>query len=169
MGRILVLDCDKGVEIFCRQLRAMGHEVATAMDAYAGMVAARECPDMIVVSLQLPGGDGMKMFERLRANTGTHSTPILITFDPSDSSAAACNDPLVRFLQKGADPDLVGMLVQELLPPVSAPPASVPLESDENNFGGSRPFPEARSGRPLPMDMGAPSDEDLPPGETIEL
>jgi DNA-binding response OmpR family regulator len=171
MGRILIIDDDQTAERLRVQVSALGHKVAIASDAYTGLTAAtREPSDLIMIGLNLPGGGGAKMLERLRGNTGTAATPVIFVFELRDGANAVSNDQRVRFLQKPTDADTLKVLVEELLPPPPAPSAeAAAVEPDEDGSWDVLPPAPSQPGRTMPMDMGAPSDDDITPGETIEL
>ena len=60
------------------RLRAAGYTVVTAPDAVHAMAqAVRHTPDAVVLDINLPGGDGFLVAERLRATPATADTPIL--------------------------------------------------------------------------------------------
>ena len=60
------------------RLKAAGYAVVTAPDAVHAMAqAVRHTPDVIVLDINLPGGDGFLVAGRLRATPATARTPIL--------------------------------------------------------------------------------------------
>ena len=59
-------------------LRGSGHAVEVAHDGYAALDAARAFqPDTIVLDLGLPGLDGYKVAEQLRADSNFHNTRLI--------------------------------------------------------------------------------------------
>jgi PAS domain S-box-containing protein len=59
-------------------LRGSGHAVEVAHDGYAALEAARSFqPDTIVLDLGLPGLDGYKVAEQLRADSNFHNTRLI--------------------------------------------------------------------------------------------
>jgi DNA-binding response OmpR family regulator len=79
MGKILLVEDDKNI---CKALKirldAMGHEVAMAMDAsYAMDVARRYRPDMVVLDINLPGGNGFIVADRIFSSTEIRAMPIV--------------------------------------------------------------------------------------------
>jgi DNA-binding response OmpR family regulator len=162
MGRILIIDDEQTASLLRAQLSDLGHEVVVAPDAVTGLNAATHgTPGLVMLGWNMPGGGGQKLLERLRGNAGTASVPVIFLFGQSDRIAAVTNDPRVRLLQKPTDADTVKMLVEELLPtpaPAPVPPAAAPVEPVEA-------VPEA----PAKPFTGESSDDDLPPGEILEL
>jgi PAS domain S-box-containing protein len=67
--RILVVeDNDDAREMLCHLVRLLGHEVHEAIDGGAGVdTALRLQPDLTLVDIGLPGGDGYEVARRLRA------------------------------------------------------------------------------------------------------
>ena len=160
MGRILIIDDEQTASLLRAQLSDLGHEVVVAPDAVTGLNAAtRGTPDLVLLGWNMPGGGGQKLLERLRGNAGTVSTPVIFLFGQSERIAAVTNDPRVRLLQKPTDADTVKMLVEELIPrPAPVPAAAAPAEP-------VKPVIEA----PAKPFTGESSDDDLPPGEILEL
>lgn len=96
--KILLIDDDKDVvgALFVR-LKSRGYQVAVAGDAIAAISAARkEKPDLIVLDIGLPGGDGFLVMKRLKALYDFALTPIIVV---SARDAAATRD---QALQAGA-------------------------------------------------------------------
>lgn len=83
---ILLADDDKvQTMMLTTQLRARGYSVATAYDAtYAFMVAMKSPPDAVVLDIQMPGGTGKAVLERLKGSSKTNSIPVIILSGHSD-------------------------------------------------------------------------------------
>ena len=175
MAKILILDNGPAGDRLLRQLALMGHTVvALQADAYSAQgLAARERADLIMMAVNLAGGGGAQVLPRVRADALTARTPVIILFGDSDTTDGILLDSYTRLLQKPTDFDTMKLLFNELLSrpsPEAKPRAAPEPEPDADAFGGLAPLgPPPQSGRSVPMDMGAPSDDDLPPGETIEL
>jgi len=78
--KILIVDDDvdllRGLTI---RLKANGYEVVNATDAiFAVSVAMEERPDLIILDLGLPGGDGYVIMDRLNTIAGTIGIPIIV-------------------------------------------------------------------------------------------
>jgi len=78
MSRILVVEDNANLAYgLATSLELEGHEVVLAEDGAAGLRAARERPpDLVILDLMLPGMDGYRVLQSLRAQGGT--TPVLI-------------------------------------------------------------------------------------------
>jgi CheY-like chemotaxis protein len=134
MAKILVIDDDSMIiDLLKLRLGELGHQVSVAMDAYgAAGAAAREKPDLITLDFQMPAGDGVTAYSRLRGNTFTAKTPVIFVTgtNPGDILARIPNDPLVKVLQKPIDMDelckLIALLLAPAAPAPSAPRAAAP-------------------------------------------
>jgi CheY-like chemotaxis protein len=118
--KILVADDDKvTLETLGAQLRGVGFQVVTAMDAMqAFMIAQRALPDVVVLDIQMPGGTGLDTLKRLRTSTKTQAIPVIaISAHPKLGPQAAALGA-VEFLAKPVDfARLRGTLDRLLAPP----------------------------------------------------
>ncbi len=67
------------------RLEANGYIVARAADASAMTVVNRERPDLILLDLGLPAGDGFLVLERLRKIESLAAIPVLVITGRSDA------------------------------------------------------------------------------------
>ena len=107
--KILIVDDDvdllRGLTI---RLKASGYEVVHATDAISAVgVATEENPDLIMLDLGLPGGDGYLIMDRLSKIAGTIGTPIIVLSarDVASNRERAIKAGAQTFLQKPADND----------------------------------------------------------------
>ena len=83
-------------------LTADGHQVTRACDGRAGLaLALSDPPDVLVLDLSLPGIDGLKVCERLRAESDRHIPVLMLTArdalrDKLDGFAVGADDYLVK-------------------------------------------------------------------------
>jgi len=79
MQTILLVEDDKQISMaLSLRLRSMGFEVDFASDAVYAMNAAIRCqPEVVLLDINLPGGDGFVVADRLRASADLGSTPII--------------------------------------------------------------------------------------------
>ena len=96
--KILVADDDRvTLDTLGAQLRGVGYQVLTAMDAMqAFMVAQRSAPDAVLLDIQMPGGTGLDTLKRLRTSTKTQNVPVIAM------SALPGAEPKTRALALGA-------------------------------------------------------------------
>ncbi len=84
--RILIADDDKSfLTGLALRLRKEGFDVLTAQDSYGALTQAmRQRPDVIITDINMPGGDGFTIQERL-GNLGWDQPPIIyVTGEKSD-------------------------------------------------------------------------------------
>lgn len=79
MKTVLLIEDDQKITLAMGvRLKAMGYEVATAADAVSAAAQARKCkPDVVIIDINLPGGDGFMVAQRLQALLQTAATPII--------------------------------------------------------------------------------------------
>ena len=79
MKKILLVEDDSKITLALGiRLRHTGYEVVTAPDAIGAMAQAlKHAPDVVVLDINLPGGDGFLVAERLRAQSVTATTPLI--------------------------------------------------------------------------------------------
>jgi two-component system KDP operon response regulator KdpE len=87
--KILIVDDDLDMlRLLNSQLRADGYEVVSAQDGVSCISEARkEKPDLILLDLGLPAGDGFIALERLRGLLPLTGTPIVVLTGRSDEEA----------------------------------------------------------------------------------
>ena len=60
------------------RLEAMGYKVSSAADAVYAMNEAQRCvPEVVLLDINLPGGDGFIVADRMRASEKFSQTPII--------------------------------------------------------------------------------------------
>jgi two-component system cell cycle response regulator len=110
-------DGDQRLAISIR-LRATGYTTAFAADGVGAVSAAqRERPDLILLDLGLPAGDGFRVLERLRAIPQLSGIPtiVLTARDAASSEDRALDLGAVAFFQKPVDAaSLLGAIRQVL-------------------------------------------------------
>jgi two-component system chemotaxis response regulator CheY len=106
---VLLADDDKVQTLMLSTLlRTKGYMVAAAYDAtYAFMVAMKSPLDAIVLDIQMPGGTGMGVLERLRASSKTMQIPVIVLSSSTDDKTVAAVKALGadEFLPKPVDPE----------------------------------------------------------------
>jgi len=104
--KILIVEDDqdvlRGLSI---RLKASGYAVVSATDAaWATTVARKEKPDLVILDLGLPGGDGFLVMERLRSIMDVQIPIIVLTArDPDISRERAFNAGAEAFFLKPVD------------------------------------------------------------------
>jgi len=125
--KILVVDDDPDLVRALRlRLRANNCEVITASDGYAVIAAAqKEHPDLILLDLGLPAGDGFVVLERLQASDTLSAIPVIVLTarDPQGNEERALKAGAAAFFQKPVDNDELLNVIRVSLPHRKAPEA----------------------------------------------
>ncbi len=76
---ILIIEDDENISKALEvRLQARGYKVLTAFDAIQGMQKATgTLPDVILLDITMPGGNGLSLAERLKASANTKAIPII--------------------------------------------------------------------------------------------
>ena len=120
MARVLIIDDDfEIVAILTEILKPEGHEVSSAGEPVEGMQMARKVkPDLIILDYHMPGNTGPHLFESLRRNNATKTTPILFMSgeaDPSQIMAEVSDSTGARFLPKPVKLEEFRRTIREML------------------------------------------------------
>jgi len=106
--RVLVVDDDKDVRALLNvYLEQGGYEVSFATDGLSCiMQAQQERPDLIVLDLGLPAGDGLSALQRLRKMHAFAQTPVLVLSarDAATWEPRAIEEGANAYLEKPIDP-----------------------------------------------------------------
>ena len=107
--KILVVDDDPDLVRALRlRLRANQYDIATATDGYSAIAAAqKEHPDLILLDLGLPAGDGFIVLDRLQKSDTLAGIPVigLSARDPQNNEQRALKAGAAAYFQKPADND----------------------------------------------------------------
>jgi DNA-binding response OmpR family regulator len=107
--KILIVDDEPDIiRALWLRLKMAGYEVVTAVDgASALMTAVTEQPDLMLLDIGLPYGDGHFVASRLRANAKTAHIPILFLSarNAPDELGSARRSGAVGFITKPYDPE----------------------------------------------------------------
>ena len=103
------------------RLRANHYETAWAQDAISAVaMTVREKPDLILLDLGLPGGDGFLVMERLQSLALFVPIIVLSGRDPAFNRERALRSGAAAFLQKPADNEEILAVIRKMLPSNSA-------------------------------------------------
>ena len=105
--KILIVDDDPDMRRALHlRLRAQGYETAFAADGLtATSVALKEAPDLVLLDLGLPAGDGFVVMDRFRKNSVLSSIPVIVLTarEAQENAEAAFSAGCFAFFQKPAD------------------------------------------------------------------
>jgi DNA-binding response OmpR family regulator len=104
---ILIVDDDPDIRLSLHlRLKANHYNVIFAGDGMAAIAEARKhMPDLIILDLGLPAGDGFSVMERLKANDSLSSIPVIVVSARNRDANVdrAMQAGAKAFLQKPAD------------------------------------------------------------------
>ena len=107
--KILIVDDDEDLLMGLRvRLRAHNYVTVVAADSVSAISQAKnEAPDLILLDLGLPAGDGFIVMERLSNIDSLASVPIIVLSarDPQATKERALKAGAKAFFQKPADND----------------------------------------------------------------
>lgn len=104
MHSVLLVEDDQKISLAVTlRLRSMGYEVDSAYDAVYAMNAAMQVqPEVVLLDINLPGGDGFMVADKMRSSDQLSSTPIVFISASKDprlkQQAASYSDSL--FVEK---------------------------------------------------------------------
>ena len=105
--KILIVDDDPDVRLGLHiRLKANHYNVIFAVDGMASIAEARKHkPDLIILDLGLPAGDGFSVMERLKANDSLSLIPVIVVSarDVTANMDLALKAGAKAFLQKPVD------------------------------------------------------------------
>ncbi|MFH1239229.1 MAG: response regulator [bacterium] len=85
--KILIADDEPNIlKLLTSRLKANGYEIVVASDGMqATMKAHREKPDLIIMDIKMPGGDGLSVYKNLKQSDNTVTIPLIfLTAHPSE-------------------------------------------------------------------------------------
>ena len=118
-GRILVVDDEPDiVQSLSLRLRAEGYQVSTAMDGLgATKKAIEESPDLILLDIGMPAGNGHVVVERLRNIAETSDIPViyLTARTSEDDYHRAREGGVTKYITKPFDAEVLLAAVESQL------------------------------------------------------
>jgi DNA-binding response OmpR family regulator len=117
--KILIVEDDPDVRLgYHIRLKANNYETFFAADSLTCIIEARKHqPDLILLDLGLPAGDGFVVMERLKANMYLAVIPVIVITarDPHTNRRRAIQAGAKAFLQKPVDNDELLAVIQLFL------------------------------------------------------
>jgi len=106
-AKILIVDDDPDLRRALKlRLRANHYDTIHAADGYSAIaIAQKEHPNLIILDLGLPAGDGFVVLERLQNNDSLSSIPVIVLTarDPQNNEQRSLAAGAAAFFQKPAD------------------------------------------------------------------
>ena len=135
--KILIVE-DENLQLttLARRLKSAGFEIVAARDGLTAISTARkEQPDLIVLDLGIPAGDGFVVMQRLQMliNTGTIPIVVLSSRTPIGNRDAALKAGAIAYIHKPVDMPVLLKTINDALglspPDVPSSPTTPPAPS----------------------------------------
>jgi DNA-binding response OmpR family regulator len=130
--KILIVEDDPDVRLGMHvRLRVNHYDTSFASDALAAVAEARkQNPDLILLDLGLPAGDGFVVMERLKRIPAMAVIPIIVVSarDVRANQARAIKAGATAFLQKPVDNAELLAVIRQALGEPAPPEAAAPYE-----------------------------------------
>jgi DNA-binding response OmpR family regulator len=116
---VLLVDDDEDLLVaLAAPLRRRGFDVAVATDAVTAVsTAVKQPPDVIILDIGLPGGDGLMVMQRLHSLPQLAGAPVIMLSgrDPEKNRDAALAAGAVAYFAKPVAPDALSSAVVDAL------------------------------------------------------
>lgn len=118
-NKILLIEDDKDtVRAMAVRFKSKGYQFVVAHDAISAISTARkEKPDVIILDLGLPAGDGFTVMQRLKTNYELMFIPVIVVSarDPLLNEQRALESGAEIFFQKPVDNDELFLAIHKAL------------------------------------------------------
>jgi twitching motility two-component system response regulator PilH len=130
VARIIVIEDEPDqVKLIRLRLEARGHQVFTAVKAKEGIeLAARECPDLILLDMILPDMHGLDALIKLKQNRETRRIPVIAisAIGSPDFTKACLQEGVVAYIRKPYNPRELFKIIEKSIPSGQAPKTTQP-------------------------------------------
>ncbi|MEP7152562.1 MAG: response regulator [Nitrospira sp.] len=117
--RLLIIDDSSDFQLLIKTfLQNTIFSCSSAADGLQAMgIAIREEPGVILLDIGLPGGDGLMILDRLRANSHTKTTPIVVATAQTATGleAKVIDKGAAAYLKKPIDKQILLETLQRVL------------------------------------------------------
>ncbi len=124
--KILIVDDERDiVKALVIRLQGAGYEVVTAFDGAQGVfMAHKEKPDLILLDIRMPAGNGFSVAQRLKRSMNTFTLPVIfLTGSPEKNAEEKAMALGARFyVKKPYDPEELLDAIRRALEEESEPP-----------------------------------------------
>jgi len=129
-AKIMIVDDDPELRTALKvRLRANHYDTVSACDGYSAIaMAQKEHPNLILLDLGLPAGDGYVVLKRLQDSDNLSHIPVIVLTarDPQANEDRSLEAGAAAFFQKPADNHELLEVIQATLRNASAAGASLP-------------------------------------------
>ena len=121
MKKILILIVEDETdfsEVLKMRLESKGFGVVTAMDGYQGVkLAHAQKPELIILDLMLPAGDGLSVLGKLKLSADTSHIPIVVLTGMinEEYKKKVMDRGVEAYLQKPCDSDTLLKTIENIL------------------------------------------------------
>ncbi|MGV8966908.1 MAG: response regulator [Cellulomonas sp.] len=131
-AKVLVVEDDDDLRRgLMLRLRTYGYDVVAAQDGVSAVSIARnELPDLVLLDIGLPGGDGFTVLERYANLPALCATPVVVLTgrDPRTTEPAIRKFNVAAFLRKPVDNDVLAKTITLALRGETVPTTTVPRD-----------------------------------------
>jgi two-component system KDP operon response regulator KdpE len=123
-AKILIVDDDPELRMALKlRLRANHYETISASDGYSAIaLAQKERPNLIILDLGLPAGNGFVVLKRLQESDSLSHIPVVVLTarDPQGNELRSLDSGATAFFQKPADNNELLQVIRASLRSASA-------------------------------------------------
>ena len=123
-AKILIVDDDPELRMALKlRLRANHYETVSASDGYSAIaLAIKERPNLIILDLGLPAGNGFTVLKRLQESDALSHIPVIVLTarDPQANELRSLDSGATAFFQKPADNNELLQVIRASLRSASA-------------------------------------------------
>ena len=134
MATILVVEDELDVQkVVAKRLTSRGFTVHCASDGYQAVQKAHKiAPDLIVLDLQLPAGDGLSVLRKLRISDSTKKTHIVVLTGMTNEmyKQSVLTEGVDAYLQKPYDSQVLIETIDKILGITASPANPEPPKAD---------------------------------------
>jgi DNA-binding response OmpR family regulator len=117
--KILIIEDEQDVaKLLVARLKSADYESVVACDGYQGVeFAHKENPDLIILDLMLPAGDGLTVLTNIRLSGYTREIPIVVLTGIKDEryKKKVIDKGVEAYLEKPYEPDTLITTIQNIL------------------------------------------------------